>query len=194
MATEAQKLCHKAQRGDKEAASAMLNMFYRQIFSYFRQLCGSATDAEDLTQETFIKVWSSLGSYRGRSKVITWIYAIAYHVYVNWLRKKKQPEGRSNQWWQECVADNPGPFEMAAQKQMAERLYEAVEQLDEGKRQVVHLHYYQGLSLRQTGLVLNVAASTVKYRLREVIRILRSELCYDKKELKQKQFLIGELQ
>lgn len=64
----------------------------------------------------------------------------------------------------------------AADRQMTQRLYELVEQLDDDQRHVVHLHYYQQLSLRQTAQVLNVTTSTVKHRLREVLAILRARL------------------
>jgi RNA polymerase sigma factor (sigma-70 family) len=62
-----------------------------------------------------------------------------------------------------------------------------VDQLDEDKRHVVHLHYYQGLSLRETAKVLNIATSTVKYRLREVLKTLRVKLGVRETEFEQKQ-------
>jgi RNA polymerase sigma factor (sigma-70 family) len=58
-----------------------------------------------------------------------------------------------------------------------------VDLLDEDKKHVVHLHYYQGLSIRETAKVLNVATSTVKYRLREVMKILKDKLIVEEKEL-----------
>ena len=77
---------------------------------------------------------------------------------------------------------HPGPCANAADRQMAQRLYAAVDQLDDDQRHVVHLHYYQQLSLRQTAQVLDVATSTVKRRLREVLRILRSRLAEEGSE------------
>jgi RNA polymerase sigma-70 factor (ECF subfamily) len=64
-------------------------------------------------------------------------------------------------------------------------LYKAVDQLDEDKKHVVHLHYYQGLSIRETAKVLDVATSTVKYRLREVLRILRAKIGVEENEFDQ---------
>ncbi len=176
MVTEEQRLCRRAQSGDRGAASALLKMFYRQVFSHQRRLCGNEQVAEDLTQETFVKIWSSLKSYRGKSSFRTLIYTIAYRVYLDWLRKEGRLEGLRNEWWSEHIDASPGPFEIAADRQMAQRLYKAVDQLDENKRQVVHLHYYQGLTLRETAQVLNVAISTVKYRLRVVMKVLRSKM------------------
>jgi len=181
MSRQVKRLCKRAKRGDRKAASELLKMFYQDIFSYLQRLCGHRADAEDLTQETFSKVWVSLSDFRGQSRFSTWAYRIAYNTYLDWQRKKGRVQSMSGRWWQECVDHNPGPFASAADRNEVLRLYEAIEQLDEAKRQVVHLHYYQGLSLSQTAAVLNVATSTVKYRLREVLKYLRSELRVTKK-------------
>jgi RNA polymerase sigma-70 factor (ECF subfamily) len=65
-----------------------------------------------------------------------------------------------------------------------------VDQLDEDKRDVVHLHYYQGLSIRETAKVLGIAKSTVKYRLREVFKILRAKINIEENGLNQKQTIL----
>ncbi|MFH1717693.1 MAG: RNA polymerase sigma factor [Planctomycetota bacterium] len=177
-------LCKRVRKADKDAACELLKICYPDVFAYLRRLCGSNQDAEDLTQQTFLKVWSSLGGFAGRSKFSTWLYRIAHNTYVDW-RRGTTTGARScaDQWWHECEDGNPGPLAHAADRQLAQRLYEAVDQLDEDKRHVVHLHYYQGLSIRQTAKVLNVAASTVKYRLREVLRILQAKIDVEKEEL-----------
>ena len=73
------------------------------------------------------------------------------------------------------MADGPSPFEEAAEREMACQLYALVEQLDEETKEAVHLHYYQGLSLKVTAEVLNIATSTLKYRLREALNSLRAQ-------------------
>jgi len=169
-------LCRRAKKADNDAACELLKIYYADIFAYLRRLCGSQADGEDLTQQTFLKVWRSLDSFRGRSKFSTWLYRIAHNTYIDWQRRNNRIKSQSYQWWQQCMDKSPGPFANAAERQMAKHLYRAVEQLDEAKKQVVHLHYYQGLSLRQTARVLNISTSTVKYRLREVIKILRDHI------------------
>ncbi len=196
MERQIKKLCKRAKCGDKNAADELLKMFYQDIFSYLQRICGCRADAEDLTQETFAKVWVSLASYRGRSRFSTWVYKIALNTYLDCRRRKGCVQNIPSRWWQECMDKNPGPFTTAAEKNEAQRLYRAVEQLDEAKKQVVHLHYYQGLSLRETAEVLDVATSTVKYRLREVMKFLRTELGVKEKLLKQKETILipkGEL-
>jgi RNA polymerase sigma-70 factor (ECF subfamily) len=176
-------LWKRAQRADKNAACELLEVYHRDIFAYLRRLCGNRQDAEDLTQQTFLKVWSSLDRFGGRSAFSTWLYRIAHNTYIDWRRRG--PGGARSYpdlWWEECIDTSPGPVADAADRQMAQRLYAAVDQLEDDQKHVVHLHYYQQLSLRQTAQVLNVATSTVKYRLREVLTILRTRLGGEKNE------------
>lgn len=161
--------------GDVHAASELVAQHYERIFAWFRRLCGQEADAADLTQKTFCKVWASLASYQGRSSFSTWLHAIGHHVYLDWRRKRRPDELPGEDWWLTCADDGPGPFETAADREQAAQLWSLVEQLDEDTRQTVHLHYYQGLSLAETAEVLGIAASTVKYRLREAIEFLKAK-------------------
>ncbi|MHC4105178.1 MAG: RNA polymerase sigma factor [Planctomycetota bacterium] len=183
-------LCKRAKKADKEAACELLKIFYADVYAYLRRLCGSRHDAEDLTQQTFLKAWSSLGGFAGRSKFSTWLYRIAHNTYFDWLRKNSgSMQAHPDKWWQDCIDENPGPFSNLAERQSALRLYKAVDKLDYDKKHIVHLHYYQGLSLRETAKVLNIATSTVKYRLREVLKILRIKLGVRETEFEQEQII-----
>src|SRR4051812_18773168 len=175
MSEPAEKLCDRAKAGDVAAASELVVLFHKQVFAFFRRLCRNPEDAEDLTQKTFSKMWSSLATYNRRSSFSTWVHAIGYHVYVDWRRKKNLLEARADDWWETCVGEGPSPSEDAAEREMAGQLYALVEQLEEEGREVIHLHYYQGLSLQETADVLGVATSTVKYRLRRALSCLKSK-------------------
>ena len=184
MESRIKNLCEGVCRADKNAACELLEIYYADIYSYLRRLCGSVADAEDLTQQTFLKVWSSLGSFAGRSKFSTWLHRIAHNTYVDWQRENAGgTKDRCEQWWAECIDKNPSPLANVAERQFAQCLYEAVDRLDEDRKQVVHLHYYQGLSIRETARVLGIATSTVKYRLREVLKILRVKVGVEENEL-----------
>jgi RNA polymerase sigma-70 factor, ECF subfamily len=174
MTEDIEQLCRSAKSGDVAAASALVGQFYERIFSYFRRLCGNEDDAADLTQKTFFKVWLSLASYEGRSSFSTWTHGIAHHVYLDWCRQRRPVDHQAEHWWGARVAEGQSPFEDAAERDLAERLYALVDRLDEGIKQVVHIHYYQGLSIKETSEVLGIATSTVKYRLREALDSLRT--------------------
>ena len=187
MGRRVNNLCKRANKADRDAACELLRIHYADIYSYLRLLCGSQQDAEDLTRQTFLKVWSSLGSFNGHSRFSTWLYRIAHNTYIDFQRgNTSSNREHSDRWWAECIDENPGPFASVAERLFARRLYEIVDRLDEDRRCIVHLHYYQGLSIRETAKVLGIATSTVKYRLREVFKILRNKLNTKENEIDKK--------
>ncbi len=122
-------------------------------------------------------------SYQARSRFSTWLHGIAHHVHVDWRRQRKPDSPQTDQWWASCAALTPTPFEHAAEEDSAHWLYALVEQLDEDARQTLHLHYYQELSIAETAEVLGVATSTVKYRLRGALELLRARMADPKRFL-----------
>ena len=75
-------------------------------------MTGSETDAADLTQQTFTRVWRALGRFAGRSSLNSWLHGIAYHVYQDWRRADHRWEPRPDAWWEECADDRPGPDDL----------------------------------------------------------------------------------
>lgn len=173
MSDAADILFQRAREGDVAAASELVTLFYQRIFAYLRRLSGNDADAADLTQKTFARTWQALGSYQKRSSFSTWLHGIAHHVYLDWRRKRSAGEAQSDEWWEAQSDQSPSPFETTAERELAHQLYRWVDELDEEKKQTVHLHYYQNLSLNETAEALGVAASTIKYRLREALDFLR---------------------
>jgi RNA polymerase sigma-70 factor, ECF subfamily len=180
MSDEVRTLVERAKSGDRVAASRLISDFYEHIFAYLRRRCGSDEDAADLTQKTFCKAWSSISNFNHRSSFRTWLHSIAHHVYVDWRRVAQRCDTQSDEWWDACVADVPGPFESAAGAEVIRQVYRAVEQLEEEHRDVIHLHYYQSLTIQETAEALGVATSTVKYRLRNALDVLHARLAEPK--------------
>jgi RNA polymerase sigma-70 factor, ECF subfamily len=183
MSDRSERLCEMARAGDATAASELVMLHHERIFAFLRRLCGNDEDAEDLTQRTFAKAWSALPSYEGRSSFSTWLHGIGRNLYVDWRRKGNRLDARTDEWWDNCAADGPDPFESAVEREHAGRLYALVEELDEAAREAVHLHYYQGLSLKETARALELAPSTLKYRLREAVSFLKSKMTETKTQI-----------
>lgn len=180
MSQSVEELCQRARAGDFSAASELVAATYQRIYGYLRRLCGSDETAADLTQQTFSNLWSSLRNFDGRASFTTWLHRIAHNVYVDWRRKGNRLDAQSDEWWETCAADGPSPFESTSERDAAHQLYAAVEQLDDDQRVTVHLHYYQELTLQETADTLNIATSTVKYRLRQALVSLQSRLAEPK--------------
>ena len=179
MEPDGNELVESVRRGNQAAAVRLIDLFYERIYAFLRRLSGNDADAADLTQNTFKRAWQSLPSFAGRSSVGSWLHGIAYHIYVDWRRSDRHTEARSTEWWAACPAGGASPAELAARNDLATTLYAFVEELEPDLRDSVHLHYYQDLTLQETGEALGVATSTVKYRLRQALSELQKQLASD---------------
>jgi RNA polymerase sigma-70 factor (ECF subfamily) len=141
------------------------------------------TDASDLTQNTFTRVWQALPTFAAKSSLSSWMHGIAYHVYVDWRRRARFHESRSDEWWEACSSNQPGPDELTELADLAGTLYACVEQLEPDLKHTIHLHYYQGLTLDETAEAMNVASSTVKYRRRLALEQLQKKLAPERAAL-----------
>lgn len=168
--------CRQALQGDRDAASQLLHGHYSRIYAYLRRLAGNDADAADLTQEVFRKVWKSLERYREASSISTWMHRIAYHTWVDWLRRHRPATPRSEHWWRELPGDLPSPLQAAATEESLRALWAQVDRLPEEERQVIHLHFGQQLTLVESSAVIDMPLSTLKLRLRSALDRLRLRL------------------
>jgi RNA polymerase sigma-70 factor, ECF subfamily len=176
MQTEPHDLVERARTGDERAVVQLIELFYQRIYAFLRRLSANETDAEDLTQRTFGRIWQALPTFSGRSTIGSWMHSIAYHTYIDWRRAQRQTEARPDHWWATQVCPGARPDEMAARDDLAARLFALVDQMAPELRESVHLHYYQRLTLQETADALGVATSTVKYRLRQALEELEHKL------------------
>ncbi len=154
----------------------LVRTHYQPLFAYHRRLCGTEEDAKDLAQSTLIKAWNARASFRGDSTLTTWLHRIAYRVYVDWRRRHRPSAHFPETWWADCVDGARNPFERAREGDLAARVHAEVGQLEDPLRQVVHLHYYQGLKLKEVARVLAASPSTIKHRRRVALESLRRAL------------------
>lgn len=184
MQANAHELVGAARAGDEEAAVRLIELFYRPIYSFLRRLAGSEADAADLTQKVFSQLWRILPTLSKPASINAWLHSIAYHTYVDWLRSRRVPEPRSEAWWVALPTAEERPDEKVIRLDLASRVYAAVDQLESDLRHTVHLHYYQGLTLQETAEAMGVASSTVKYRLRQALAELQSQLGQEQSQTK----------
>ncbi len=169
-----------ARRDIPGAVVQLIELYYERIYAFLRRLAGNEADAADLTQRTFAQVMRSLPTFAGRSSVASWLHSIAYHLYVDWRRGNHRAEPRSDEWWAACPSNEAAPDELAARTDLARALYAAVDKLEPDLRDPVHLHYYQGLTLQESADAMEVAVSTVKYRLRQALEQLQRQFVADR--------------
>jgi RNA polymerase sigma-70 factor, ECF subfamily len=166
--------------GDMPAAEELINLHYEPIYGFLRRLCGSEADAQDLTQQTFCRLWKAAKTYAAKSTFSSWLHGIAWHVYADWRRSNGRSSSCRAEWWNEQMATDQRPDDAARQNDLAAIVYRSVESLAPELREPVHLHYYQGLTLQETADAMTIATSTVKYRLRQAMESLRNAVGEDR--------------
>ena len=142
----------------------------RMIFSLCYRMTGSVPDAEDLTQETFITAHQEMETFRGKSKVSSWLYRIGMNRCLNWKKRRERQQKLHEQWsdHRELSAEVDGDKEG--------RVQEALMQLSIDERAAVILVIYEGLKHSEAAAALGCAETTVSWRLFQARRKLKALL------------------
>lgn len=157
-----------------QAFTALVKRHQGKVRAFLFRLCGSASLADDIAQETFILAYRKLSSFQGDSKFSTWLLAIAYRCFLQELRKSKRDaekiEGLSE------VEINPGYYESISAGQLD--LEHALKKLHKDEVAAITLCYSFGCSHAEAATVLKIPLGTVKtliLRAKEKLRILLIE-------------------
>jgi RNA polymerase sigma-70 factor (ECF subfamily) len=161
------------ERGEDPAVHRFIDLYRARVYAFVRRLSGSDSDAVELTQRTFCRVWTALPTFAGRSSITSWIHGIAYRTYVDWLRTERRNQAMPDEWWRQIPDQSSGPDVVSGAADDASMVYRAVDRLEPDLRTTVHLHYYQGLSIEETAIALEIATSTVKHRVRRALESIR---------------------
>lgn len=162
----------------REAWEAVICENYKPIYRFLAYLTGDTSLAEDLTQETFISAWASIGRFKGRASIGTWLHRVAYNKFVDSKRKLQRQvvsiDGLKKQ--QHDVAETSNPLYQLMADEHSRLLYEAIRRLQSAEYVVIVLHYVQGLSFREMAKVLDEPVGTVKWQTSHALRKLKGFL------------------
>ena len=160
--------------GDSVAFESLVRLHLDPIHAYLLRLTGSRADAEDLAQETFLRVWQKAGSYQpGRVKVTTWLHTIAHRLAIDSFRKKRELPGVDGLEMVDPRAD-PAAHQIAVEQQQL--LNEALGDLPERQRAAVLLCQVQGFSNAQAAEILGVGVRALESLLTRGRKALRQAL------------------
>lgn len=163
--------------GQREACAELIRVHYERIYRLLVHLTRCAVLAEDLTQETFATAWEKIGDFEGRSSLGTWLHRIAYGKFVDARRAQRRRSAAADKWAARDVHSVPaGPLEVAGDGDEARHLRAALDRLNVPDREVLVLHYLQGLSYREMAEVLGEPAGTIKWRTSQALERLRTIL------------------
>jgi RNA polymerase sigma-70 factor (ECF subfamily) len=159
------QLVAKAQSGDECAFEQLVRAHQRYVFNLAYRVLGDRSEAEDVTQETFVRAWRGLPSFRAECRFTTWLYRIARNVCLNRLPRLEAELRQTEELGQPVACPDPGPDEVLDARERQALLHDALAKLPEKYRLVLTLRYLQGFSYAEIADVLNLPLGTVKTHL-----------------------------
>jgi RNA polymerase sigma-70 factor (ECF subfamily) len=168
-----------AQLGDSHAFGNVVNHYWDRLYRWLYHLTRNRHQAEDLTQETFLKALSHLQSFQVGSNFRAWLFRIGHNNFVN----LKRAERKTKQALPEDVPAkslNDGPIDTMADREAVSAVAEAVSQLPPEFRSALLLHTQEGLSYREVAAILKTTEETARWRVfkarQKLMKVLAPEL------------------
>lgn len=180
-----EELVRRFRQGDDAAFDRLVDLCTPRVYNLAYRMLGHAEDAQDLTQEVFIRVYHALARFKGESAFTTWLYRIVINVCQDELkRRRRRPLNLSEMARDDeealTFADTATTGETAEdavlQQERRQRLHEAITALPENYRVVVVLFDLQGFSYQEIADILHTNVGTVKSRLNRARNTLREQL------------------
>ncbi len=185
-ATDAE-LVAAARGGHEEALTRLVESYSPRVFRYLARLLGEPALAEDILQDTWLRVVERLERYDASRPFLVWLFAIARHRAIDTLRRqgrtlrllgtpaepRENAEGEVLDPLEQAASAEPSPFERLAEVEARERVSEAFACLPEHYREVLTLRFHEEMQLDEIARVVGVPLSTVKTRVQRGLLLLR---------------------
>ena len=172
--TEEQSLVRRSQQGDMAAYDDLVRRYQERIYATIYHMTSNHEDANDLAQETFIKAFQAIKSFKGGSSFYTWVYRIAVNKTINFLKQRKNRTHMSLNDLDFNAEHDPDLVALVSDKtprwevnlaELQEKLNTAMQKLSEPHRLVVTLHDVQGLPHDEIAEIMECNIGTVRSRL-----------------------------
>lgn len=182
------KLVRQAQQGDPRAFQELVVRYQRRVFNICYGIVRNADEAQDLTQETFIRVHKNLARFEGNASFYTWVFRIAKNVGIDHLRKMKR---RSASSFDEMIETNTeraidtvsmptplgiNPSRVAGRRELLEQIQNALASLSESHREIIVLREIEDLSYQEIADALEISIGTVMSRLHHARKNMQKAL------------------
>jgi len=173
------------QQGDQGAFASLFEQYYRPIFQFSCRMLMNSSDAEEITQETFIQVYKAVERYQPTAKFSTWVYTIAKNLCLNKLHAQKQigvmatiPEGEDFSLDEVVASSDPLPSTALEQQERTNMVKRAIESLPPLLRIPIILSRYQGLSNKEIARISGCTETAIKLRIHRAMGYLAKKLSF----------------
>lgn len=155
-----------------------IKRYLKSVYNYALRMAGNKDEAEDITQEVFVKIWKNLGKFNPEKNSKSWIFTITRNTAVDWLRKRKNILfSEKEEYFKETVADiEPLPDEIFARKELGKELEEAMQKIRPDFREIILLHYTEELTFEEIAEITGKPLNTVKSHHLRTLSVLRKLL------------------
>ena len=175
----------RCKKGDRDAFNELIKLYESRVYNFAFRLCGRYDEANDLASETFLRLYNSLGRFRGDSSFITWLFRIATNVYLD---ERKRQRARPSESLEEALElqenavtkqfedQGPGPHQLAELQERSDLLQAAISSLPDYQRMMIVMYHTEGQSYEEIAETLDMPIGTVKSRLNRARLALRDQL------------------
>ncbi len=175
------ELVEEVRNGKRQAFTELMRRHQQKIYWTVRRIVGDHAEADDVTQEAFLKAFLALGDFRGDSSFYTWLYRIAVNLSLNAVRKRQVVEYiRESTILARLLPAKEDPHEALEAKEMESALERAVAGLPEKQKAVFVMRYYDGMSYDEIAKVLKTSVGGLKanyfHALKKVQEALKHEI------------------
>jgi len=160
------------QQGDKKALDTLVRQLQTPVYNAAYRMLGSADEAADVTQTTFLKVFENIHRFDPKYRLFSWTYRIAVNEAIDQLRRRNRLEPLKSP----PISDTDQPQEMTAASQLSREVQATLLELNEDQRAVIVLHYFSDCSYHDIGHILDLPEKTVKSRLFSARQQLKNRL------------------
>lgn len=169
------ELVASAQNGDRNAFSELVRVHAQGVLNVIYRLCGDDQLAEDAAQETFLRAWQNLASYRPGTPLRNWLYRIAVNAGTDMLRKERRilPDAIEDL---DLTDGRPGLETVVSHNERTRLVQNAILSLPDASRAVLVLREYEGLSYQEISSTLDIPLGTVMSRLNYARNTLKAKL------------------
>ena len=181
METEEAQIAQGLRRRDPDLLDALIEQYQHRLLRYLLHLTGNRALAEDLFQETWLRVLEKGHLYDGRNRFVTWLMSIAHNVAIDHLRKRQVGSLDEMRDTEEGVPfepafEGPSPFDTAAANQEQQRFQDALSRVAPIFREVLVLRFQEQMKLEEIAKLIRIPLATVKTRLYRGVQALRPAL------------------
>ncbi|HMQ68809.1 MAG TPA: sigma-70 family RNA polymerase sigma factor [Ignavibacteria bacterium] len=185
IASSDEELISSFNKGDQSAFNYIVRKYQKKVYWIIRKMVLDHDDADDITQEVFIKLYRSLNDFRGDSKFFTYLYKIAVNYSINHLNRNKKINSRKSDIENTIIpSEDKIADEIMISRDITDLLEEAIETLPAQQRAVFNMRYYDNLSYEDISNILNKSVGGMKANYFHAIKRLEKFLkCNKKSEL-----------